>query len=113
MAELESTGTMALAIDDAIIDRKKNRNSHSATDANTEVAVRLKKTEKSIERDSQNPPYSTLTKIKAKSLSISSAEGGTPIILSPSPPTTKTILTIKIAIVASPARNLALITESR
>ena len=49
---------------------------------------------------------------KAISLATSSELGGTPIILSPAPATSKTMLVMIIAMVTTPAKNLPLITAS-
>ena len=97
----------------AIMDMNKKRNIQKAIEAKADVAVRLKKTEKRTAKDIQKAPYIMLTKMKAKSLSTSSALGGTPIMRNPIPATIATMLTTNIANVTTPARNFALITESR
>src|SRR4030042_3441694 len=104
---------LAPAITWAIMGTKRKRNIHKAIEAKAAVAILLKRTEKRTDNDIQKAPYIMLTMMKAKSLSISSAVGGTPIMRSPIPATRITMLVTNIVKVISPARNLPLITESR
>ena len=93
--------------------RKRTKNSHRPNEAKAEVVTSLNKMEKRMDNDIQKAPYTILKKTKAKSLSISSAVGGTPIMRNPTPAIIATMLRVNIDRVTSPARNLPLITESR
>jgi hypothetical protein len=96
----------------AIMDMKKLKNSHTATEASADVPSRLKRRENNKPKETHIERYTMPKKMKTSVLPISSNVGSALNARTPIPISMKTMPTNVRAMVVIPARNLALITES-
>src|SRR5690348_13337626 len=69
--------------------KKTEKNNHTAMEVRAEVAACRKRTEKRMERFSQNATYTILSTQKERILTNSPAEGGMPMMISPIPMTSR------------------------